>query len=259
MTDEPTEPETSYDQELGQTVQLLMDRGHTEAAALLLDCRIVRIDHVDLLFALPFDDSAPVSLCDVWVEGPTHVTDSIHHRMAGEIVAHLNEAFEAQHVHVREMNFTAPPVPADWRERASRRLGEGPRNQATLAPKPPDFRADRMSFRSAEEVKVYEALRRAQDRRPEAETLTILALPSARITGNTLEPDFVVCFKNRVGVIEVDGPHHVGKRASDTSRDRLFRYCGIAEVDHFDVTDVRDAEALDRLVEGFLWRLGKQP
>lgn len=46
-----------YEEELGQTVQLLMDRGNTQAAALLLDCRILRFDHIDLLFSLPPDDS----------------------------------------------------------------------------------------------------------------------------------------------------------------------------------------------------------
>lgn len=259
MTEEATAGEYSYEEELGQTVQLLMDRGNTQAAALLLDCRILRFEHVDLLFRLPLDDSDPINLCEAWIEAPTFISDRIDEEMHAVILAFLNEALEPQSMYVREMRFTAPPPPQDWREQVSKRLGDGPRNQGTLGPSAPEYHADRMSFRSAEELKVYQALRRAQDRRPQAENLTILALPSARITGNTLEPDFVICFKGRVGIIEVDGPHHSGKRSSDTSRDRLFRYCGVAEVDHFDVADIGKQEPLDRLVEGFLWRLGKQP
>ena len=246
----------NFEQVLGNAAEDLMDSGLADVAAILLDCRILRFDHRDSLFRLPLDDSPPVELVDAWLEAPRAITTRLSEEHEAQILGTLNSVLEPERIWVKELRWASPTAPADWREQIARRLGEGPRNQATLGPVPPPISEDRLMFRSRAEIAVYRALKRAQGKRPQAENVTVLALPSARINGNTLEPDFVVLYRGRAGIIEVDGPHHIGKRASDTSRDRIFRYCGVKEVDHFDVADVDDEAELDKLIEGFLWRLG---
>lgn len=73
---------------------------------------------------------------------------------------------------------------------------------------------------------MYEALKRAQESRPPADTITIVPLPSARVPGHTWEPDFLVAYRGRVGAIEVDGPHHTGKRAAELCATGCFAIRG---------------------------------
>ena len=37
-----------------------------------------------------------------------------------------------------------------------------------------------------------------------------------------VEPDFVVCYLGKWGVLEVDGSSHEGRKADDTEKDRLY-------------------------------------
>ncbi len=68
---------------------------------------------------------------------------------------------------------------------------------------------------------------------------------------STWEPDFLVIYKGRAGIIEVDGRTHVKKWLSDGSRDCLFEDAGVAYVDHIDAADIGGPE-----VDQFLRRLG---
>jgi hypothetical protein len=113
-----------------------------------------------------------------------------------------------------------------------------------------------MRFRDQAERAVYRALKRAQQSLPSHESLTVLPNCAAltRI-GSTWEPDFVVAYKGRVGVIEVDGASHQGRAAADQTRDRFFEDSGMAYVDRWPVEDTTDERALDTLVARFLLRL----
>ena len=249
--------EEANEQTLGRAVQILLDRSQAQLAALLLDCRIVRFEYIDSLFALPLDDSDPIALVDIWVEAPTFISDRIDEELGATIHDALNEAVASGATHVRQVRYTPPPVSADWREQASARLGEGPINQGTLGRTVAAFDCDGMRFRSAAEVAVYRALLTEQAKRPHTDNLTILPLPSAKVVGNRFEPDFVVIYKGATGIIEVDGPDHRGKAADDRSRDRIFRHCGVVEVDRIDVADVEKPYELERFVAAFLYRLGR--
>ena len=259
MTDgsDQSDDEEFNEQALGRAVQILLDRSEVQPAALLLDCRILRFEYIDSLYAVPFDDSDAIRLVDAWLAAPTFISDRIDEELGATIKDALNEALASDATHVRHVWYAPPPVPSDWREKASARLGAGPVNQGTLGRTVPEFDWDGMRFRSAAELAVYRALRAEQDKRPQTENLTILPLPSARVVGNRFEPDFVIIFRGAAGIIEVDGPHHRGKAAGDRSRDRIFRHCGIVEVDRIDVADGPDPVELERFVAAFLYRLGK--
>jgi hypothetical protein len=59
---------------------------------------------------------------------------------------------------------------------------------------------------------------RAQGELPTDATTSIFPLPLGRVgVGNTWTPDFVVVREGRAGLIEVDGPHHGGRRAADAT------------------------------------------
>jgi hypothetical protein len=129
-------------------------------------------------------------------------------------------------------------VEGDWRADLQRRLAVKPSNQARLVPAyVPFLYEDRMAFRSDPELSVYRAVRRAQASLPPHETIGILPNPCMRIAGNTWEPDNLVTYKNRVGVIEVDGPHHRQRWAADNTKDNLYEDAGVAYVQRITVED----------------------
>ena len=53
------------------------------------------------------------------------------------------------------------------------------------------------------------------------------------------EPDFLVCYKGKWGILAVDGePSHPSTRTvEDHERDRLFRLSGVQVVEHFDAAE----------------------
>lgn len=113
-----------------------------------------------------------------------------------------------------------------------------------------------MRFRDPGERNVYRAFKRAQHRLPSTESITILPNASARpFVAHTWEPDFVIAYKGRVGIVEIDGPTHQGRAAADKSRDHFFENSGVAYVDRWAVEDSTDDATLDEHVERFLKRL----
>src|SRR5207237_2224687 len=114
-------------------------------------------------------------------------------------------------------------VPATWREsRAAARLADvGPNNQAsyrTLSETAPS--RGRLKFANDEEVRVFDAFQRVQQRRPAEQTLGIIPGAGFRARGRTFWPDLLITHRGRVAGVEVDGPHHYGRAAADHSRDR---------------------------------------
>ncbi len=145
-------------------------------------------------------------------------------------------------------------VSRDWRERRSRARTVDVTNQGTLVPLPPKHPVmDGLSFRDHAEVMVYKALRHLQSESPSNATIGIMPNCAIRVKDFTWEPDFVVTYQGRVGVIEVDGGTHLRKRASDASREVLLQKAGVILVRRIDAVDAEkpsDAMALARgLVE----------
>lgn len=107
---------------------------------------------------------------------------------------------------------------------------------------------ERLRFRSKSELKIAEALERKG----------VLFFPNgrARLNGResrvTLEPDFLVSFKGKWGILEVDGApfHPPQRRTEEQERDRVFRAGGVRVVEHFDAT--RCYQKPDEVVSEFL-------
>lgn len=107
---------------------------------------------------------------------------------------------------------------------------------------------ENLRFRSKEEVEIAEALERAG----------VLFSPNCKVRLNTPEgrdneePDFLVCYNGKLGILEVDGEpwHPPSRTVHDHERDRLFKVHGIRVVEHYDAS--RCSEQPDLVVQEFL-------
>jgi very-short-patch-repair endonuclease len=77
----------------------------------------------------------------------------------------------------------------------------------------------------------------------------------AHDAGKNREVDFLVTYRGRAGVVEVDGDTHRNRYAADQSRDRFLRDAGINVVERIVAEDSNDPAALDLFVKRFLNRL----
>lgn len=83
-------------------------------------------------------------------------------------------------------------------------------------------------MRSKAEIRIAEELEKAG----------VLFLPNCKArlsaSGINLEPDFVVCYEGKWGILEVDGPHHtVETRVKEQERERHFKRYRIFIVERF--------------------------
>ena len=104
-----------------------------------------------------------------------------------------------------------PDVGPDWQESLRRQLigGARPTNQARrVRSEPPRFVEDGLHFTNDGELAVYKLFKKIQASMPGDETIGIFPLASGRLPGKTWEPDVLVTYKKRVGVLEMDGPQH---------------------------------------------------
>jgi hypothetical protein len=231
---------------IGTAVEALLEDGDEQAAVLLLDV-------LDWRPIYPGEGS----WVTVVLSAPRWQHDRFTPEIRDRILKAIQDPAAVEGLWVTEIQLEAPLAQPGWRERAEERLRQGPSNQAVIGPPPRTWPTeDRLRFRDAGELAVYRALKRAQAALPPHESLTILPNPGARTRAeSTWEPDFVVAYKNRVGIIQVDGSTHQGRAAADKTKDRFFEDCGIAYVDRWVVEDTTDDAVLDDLVERFLGRL----
>jgi len=235
---------------LAAATELLTTRGDAQGASLLVDVRGVSYVFVD---RTPFDNVVIVT-ATLLVEPP--LVDRFTPDVVERIETALNEAAWGDHHAINKVDIAPVAADGDWRDRVERTLGLGPTNQAILLP-PRDRqpRADRMTFGSEEELRVYEVLRTRQEALPANDTILIAPNAAVRVCGSTICPDFLVTYRGRVGAIEVDGPGHRGKWASDRSRDQLLEDGGVTYVLRVTVEETTDPAMLDVLVDRLLGRL----
>ncbi|MFC5663566.1 hypothetical protein ACFP3U_11305 [Kitasatospora misakiensis] len=238
---------------LAQTAFLMHEQGKSQAAALLLD-----VEAVELVPGNSFGDYEEAQLVV-----PSFLVPRFTEAMLKEIapifeqVAHRNGL---EDVHGISAIPALPSVGPDWRQELQRQLSdENSSNQAirsrTRSVRPVIMR-DGCVFDSREEVRVYEALKRAQAALPSDATISIFPLPAGRVgVGNVWTPDFLVVRGGRVGIIEVDGPQHSGRRAADSTRDRHWRNSGFVHIERILVEETSDDAELDKLVQVFLKRI----
>ncbi|WP_143668422.1 hypothetical protein [Streptomyces sp. f150] len=157
-----------------------------------------------------------------------------------------------------EVKETLPVVGPGWRDVVQREIsGERPSNQARrLQPSPHRWLEDNLAFTNEGEQRVYRLLKHRQEKiLPPEETISIFPLPNGRIAGRTWEPDFLITYKGRAGVLEIDGPHHNARRALDVTREHLMHDSGIAYVDRVPVEALDSRQEIDQVIDRFLRRL----
>ena len=117
-----------------------------------------------------------------------------------------------------------------------------------LSPNEPTYVWSGLRFRSKPEVEIAKALEQHPDVAFWPNCKGRLNTPSGR---RNLEPDFLICYQGKVGILEVDGPFHVPeRRVEEQERERYFRNHGIRVVERFDAT--RCGQEPEQVVEEFL-------
>ncbi|MFI0900801.1 hypothetical protein [Streptomyces sp. NPDC020983] len=252
VTDEERD-RAKADSLLGHMAALLFQRGDVAHVNLLMLVRDTRIEHdgesrtEDLW--LEIDSVNQAAFTD---EVKTHLI-SVFHQVSGRL------DYGVDWLGFRE---TLPQVGPDWRERLRDMMSsDRPTNQARRTmPEKPQFLVDGLAFTNFGERRVYQALKHLQEKDlPAEETISIFPLPNGRVPNHTWEPDLLVTYRGRAGVIEIDGPNHRARRAVDTSRDHLLRDAGIAFVDRIPVEVIDDPQELLTSLKRFLRRLRECP
>jgi len=125
-------------------------------------------------------------------------------------------------------------------------------NQAQFTFKNPKISHDSLQFRSQHEIAVYEELKKKD--------IVFFPLPVA-VFGSKMdkdkkeEPDFLICYKGKWGILEVDGSQHEGSREKDHQRDRLFKRHGIRSIESYSAK--KSIKQPDVVVNEFLELLDK--
>lgn len=235
---------------LSLAIHLLMGRGHEKIVRLLLDVDRIEIDPSDEEYG---DD-------DMWLEvAPEHLTgftkDAVEKIQDACREINRRKPYAIRFAGAREV---LPDVGPDWQDNLRQLLGGKPSNHARrIRSEPPRWADDGLSFTNDGELKVYQALKKIQAMCPGDDTLSIFPLPAGRLPGRTWEPDVLVTYKKRAGVLEIDGPHHTARRAMDMTRDNLWLDAGVAFACRIPVEVLNDPRELDLSLKKFLKRLAE--
>ncbi|MEU9289357.1 DUF559 domain-containing protein [Streptomyces sp. NPDC048275] len=160
---------------------------------------------------------------------------------------------DVDEIHVRP---EIPRLAAGWREQVKTANGPKPSNQARkvrLEPRHPV--EDQLHFTNQCELELYQVLKKRQAALPDNETIGIMPLGGMRVRRRVLEPDFLITYRGRVAVIELDGPHHRDRASADHSRDRQLRHAGVAFVERLNVEEVNTLHEVEKFVDDFLAQL----
>ncbi|MEU0006889.1 hypothetical protein ABZ079_22080 [Streptomyces sp. NPDC006314] len=249
--------ELSDDEMIGAASVLMAQRGHAKAAALMLDVSSVRIERHST-----YEETMSYSFEREYQEVILELEPHLIHN-TGYLLNDIKSAFETvgagcgrniDDVHIREV---IPRVGPNWREQLARELKGGYQTnharKVRLEPRHPI--EDGLHFTNEWEQRVYQVLKEQQARLPSNDTIGIMPLGALRVPGHTFEPDFLITYRGRVGVIEVDGPQHKSRVSADRSRDRLFKHAGVRDVDRLCVEDSTTKEEVEKFVTDFLKHL----
>lgn len=111
-------------------------------------------------------------------------------------------------------------VEEGWRERVRSTLEGDASNQGSAFGTAPRIVHNGLFYRSKSEVKIAKALEQVEG---------VLFWPNsaAMSHGVQKEPDFLIFYRDKSGVLEVDGPTHAGRAADDSIRDSYFQRHGM--------------------------------
>ncbi len=184
----------------------------------------------------------PRAAYDILIDEANPISESIYRAIGASVPTEL----KYRHIHFRAEQISLDP---SWRtELLEIARGRGVNNQLSDQIQARVRTWNNLRFRSQSEVRIAIALDRAG----------ALFLPNckARLTTpqgrENREPDFLVCYEGKWGILEVDGePFHPPSRTvQDHERDRLFKSHGIRIVEHFDASECFENAKV--VVDGFL-------
>ncbi|WP_031480970.1 hypothetical protein [Streptomyces bicolor] len=239
---------------LGTTAILLHQQGTTRSAELadmLLEVTSLDLDYQGSDWNVP--------QFAAYLEVEPHLRSRFTDDIIRDISKVMDDAvakdpFAIQSLEVRAL---VPRIGADWRQQLKAANGQQPTNQARrvrLEPQHPT--EDGLHFTNEWEWRVYRVLKERQAALPDNDTIGILPLPAMKVLKPAcVEPDFLITYRGRAGIIEVDGPYHKGMRSDDHSRERLLRNAGIKQIDRIDVRDTTKKEDVEKFVIDFLKHL----
>lgn len=238
------------DEALAYTSQMLVRRNFKEAASAML--RIVRFEFDDY-----YDFGRPIP--GVYLEYEPE-DESLFRRHKEQIEDTFREVvrrkdFDLEWVEFREV---LPDVSYGWREQLVGVLrGQRRTNQARVVrDRGSRWIEDGLYFTNPGELEVYRKLKRLQEENfPPEENFSIFPLARGRIPGHTREPDFVIAYQGRTGILEIDGPHHNSRRSHDASSEHLYRDAGISFIDRVSVEALDDDTELEQVLTRFFRRL----
>jgi len=243
------EQESSWDQMLGTAAQVLFTRGHTEAAFLLLD----KVKRATFVWMNSWGDFEHFHH---YYEVDASSLDDLTEDMEAQIVDVMDKIGMMDREGCSGVTLVPAKVQGDWRSELRAAMTGKPVNQATLAALPNEYPIqDKMRFRDRAELLVYEGLKRSQAKLPHTDTIAIAPNASLRVQGHTFEPDFLVAYLGKSGVVEVDGNSHRNRWAADKTKDSLYEDAGIAYISRINVEDTKNPAEVDAFIERFLTRL----
>jgi hypothetical protein len=229
---------------------LLVGRGHDKIVGLLLDVDRIEVD----------PGEHDYSSDDLWLEvAPEHMTG-----FTTDVVQKIRDACDEVEkrkdygVWFAGAREILPEVGPGWQDNLRQLLGGKPTNHARrIQNEPPRWVDDGLSFTNDGELKVYKTLKKIQAMYPGDDSIGIFPLAGGRLPGRTWEPDCLVTYRKRAGVLEIDGPHHNARRAMDMTRDSLWLDAGVAFVYRIPVEALSDPRELEASLRKFLKRLSE--
>jgi hypothetical protein len=235
------------DQVVASASKFLLEGDDEQGLRVLLACRVddfytdnigsgIQEVHIHLC--------GPRPAYEAIVDWRTQWESDLGARVARAFVATLPHGYVLGNLDIRAERVELYP---EWREGlVARALGLSIDNQAVGADKVTAW--NNLRFRSVTEVKIAEALDRAG--------VMFFPLCKGRVTKGKFrvnrEPDFLVCYQGKWGILEVDGEpwHPPSRTVEDHERDRLFREHGVKIVEHFDAKQCYNVP--DLVVKRFL-------
>jgi hypothetical protein len=240
---EDQEPDL-YERILSAAFRRLVSMDRADAAFPLLDASIGHINaptaghaYSQMMLILGPESYDAFEAAD-WME---HESEEGPYRVRGLYVS-VFQTVVPHHIQLGSVStrIRLDPVEAGWREAAYGALKGGNPNQGNLVSRG-NITYNGRYYRGHDETVVARELDRL--------AILFFPLPTASRASVLKEPDFVIVYKGRVGVLEVDGAYHTGRAADDHKRDLFFEQSGIF-VKHFNGDDVRSNVKL--VVETFL-------
>lgn len=235
---------------LAVSATLLHQQGHEDIAALLALAEDCELEYQEEDWGKAWFEA----ILDYDQAHLGRFTEEVKER----VLAAMQQVCERQNFGVSGLRARTilPDVGPDWRQQLTTGGKARPSNHARrtrIGPTHPQ--ADGLHFTNEWEWRVYVVLCERQQQLPDNETIGISPLGAMKVRGHVFEPDFLVTYKGKAGVIEVDGPHHKGRSSDDKSRERLLRNSGVKYIDRIDVRDTTTKEEVEKFVTDFLRHL----